>query len=1347
MKKHHIHGLVAGFLLLAAENASAHIGYFGRDFGTLAPNAAPVTIINQTVRGNYGWAAGTDENFADSHMLRAYRFTLAEPALVTITFSGSTNQAPAVLRDGSLKPGFSVYRGLANLPPRPEGHSADHDGSPITQAYLETLPGPVKKGAFRSLHTWRIGGDFQQGPVFDFEDAETGLSTFEFMGYAVDGDASLFGNTPGIIGDGNADGTVTGMFFLEAGDYSIFVGGANHAGQFGPDTTVYGLTGSVSAVAFSREDIATPPDTGIPYNHRVTLGANQSGGLSNHVGAWSWEDNALFDEGEPPVGWTHTSNWVALRLQQDTVLTVTMSRDENVPWPSQGDPNRQADTSSMYPSLTLYQGWDEDGEQLHTYNNRGDIDWAPGLSHIDHVDNSTDETITRTWFLPRGDYTFALGSKAPATNNARQGFHIQFTTGDQAAADPVPAPGGIGYSHTVNVRAGVSGQFSNHVGAWSWEDNGLFGNPGQGVTPVGWTHTSRWVALNVDADEVFFTLTIERDASVPWPSQSDPERLADTSSMFPSFTVWRNWHNTGPDSHSYNNRGNIAWAPPLRHITHADNSTQTSITHTLRLRRGQYTFAIGSNAPATNPQRQGFKLSYSAVNAAPVIVGDPVPGGIGYSWVVGVQGGSSGSVAEHVGSWSWEDARLFGGDGQPAFPVGWTHHSRWLALDVREPLALTVTMSPNANVPWPSEANPDRKAAIDEMVPSLTVWRGWFNNGADSHSYHNRGNVEWAPTLHYLDHIDNTTAETITRTWTLQPGQYTFALGSNSPENTVNPQRQGFTFAWTTSAPQWTPPVITRQPRAVTVVAGRPASFSVQARGENLQFQWFENERPVPGATNPLYNPPTTGHDNPLYSVEVRNAAGWIMSQAARLTVIHVPDLETDVSIDLNLPGGVVGQTYAHPFGSGSFGQLAVVGLPRGLRFDPRTNTISGVPVVSGIFPVRIQARNAAGPDSTVVDLVIAGLPEGTVATFTGGLGRAPLLNGQLGGHIQLSISSAGGFSAVLRLGRETLRQSGGLVYGGVGTPVTGSLTLERRGSNPVVLNFNLLGQGHAAGSISDGQNTLPFTARARAGAEEIAAHAGPCTFAMAPEPGTGASVPQGHSLGAVMLGGNGNARGSMVLADNSRLTFSAPVETGGRVSVFQLLYRNTGSLVAVLHQRLTDTGSDLGFSEVSWFKSPQPERSRDRVYKEGFGPLDLDVVGGRYQPDGTLREILAVAPDGAARLHLGDLETPVTVPERSGQRLTDNGTLLDTMAIIVVVPRAPSGNGTFPLAPRRTLSTGSVSMEIAQGVRVRGNVTALIVPDGSGHRLLGFSLLPEDGGRQSPLLSDAVELTPAASR
>jgi hypothetical protein len=179
---------------------------------------------------------------------------------------------------------------------------------------------------------------------------------------------------------------------------------------------------------------APPPLEGIPYRHTIAMEGTDSASVIRHVGAWSWEDDSLFDpgNGEPPVGWTHTSDWVALTLLEATNLTLRLERQESVPSPTAQDINNIAGVTSMFPSFTLYSGWDTDGIQHHTFNNRGDPDWA-SITYLDHVDNSTEPFAGRTWNLPAGNYTVILGSNAPATETNRQGYLATFST--------VPEPG------------------------------------------------------------------------------------------------------------------------------------------------------------------------------------------------------------------------------------------------------------------------------------------------------------------------------------------------------------------------------------------------------------------------------------------------------------------------------------------------------------------------------------------------------------------------------------------------------------------------------------------------------------------------------------------------------------------------------------------------------------------------------------------------------------------------------------------------------------------------------------------------------------------------------------------
>ncbi len=1346
MKSRLLH-LFASAALLFGGTASAHIGYTGRDFGTIVPGGAPVTISGQSVTGNYGWADGTDDDFGDSHHLRAFRFKLTSSAYVTITFSGSNNGGA---KDGTIKPAFSIYRGLAHLPPITTAPgSPDYDTAPITLAYLATLPGVPKEGAFRSLNDWRVGGENQPGPTFDFEAAD-GLSTFVYQGHAADGDATLYGVASGIEGDGNADGTARKSLYLPAGDYSIFVGGANYAGQAPTaDETSYGLVGTVSASVFTYVT-GDPVEGGVSYAHQVTIGPKSAGHFSGHVGAWSWEDNSLFGgegQGASPVGWTHTSHWLALRVQQDMNLTITMTRDANVPWPSVEDPGRKADTSSMFPSFTLWSNWDNDDGDHHTYNNRGSVDWAEDLVYRDHLDNSTQDTITRTYFLRAGDYTMALGSNAPATNTNRQGYKISFATTEVNKADP--ASGGIGYAYTVVAGAGESGSFSSHVGAWSWEDNSLFGAPGQSMLPVGWTHTSNWVAVKLTQD-TFFSLTLERDANVPWPSVEDPARLADTTSMFPSLSLYRGWDNDGGDFHTYNNRGNVSWAEDLRYLDHVDNSTDEKITRTWRLPAGDYTLALGSNAPATNTNRQGYKATFSTQAAGGVIGGDPASGGIGYSHTFSVGRGESGSFSNHVGAWSWEDNSLFDAEEGEA-PVGWTHTSRWVAVHVKDHLMLNITMARDANVPWaaaPVELN--GKADTASMFPSFTIWRGWDNDGTDLHTYNNRGNVAWAEDLTYLDHYDNSTAESITRSYTLPPGYYTFALGSNAPATNTN--RQGFSFSWSTSTPALVAPVITQQPRNAEVLAGKSATFSIKASGPGLGYQWFFKGSPIAGATNASLTVSNAALNQAgAYTCTVRNTAGWASSQPAVLVVIAKPVIDA-----FDIPDLVVGQPYQLQLtASNNPAAWTSKGLPKGLTLNPKTGLISGRPTeIKPLFTVEVTAANKAGPGLKEVDtFAVNGLLTGLSASYTGTIGRSVALNNLLGGCAKFQVTSLGTLTGTLALGNATPLRIAAPLDTSTPSP-TAHFHIARTGLPALHVELTLDSSSRTLfGLLEDGTESISFTAVQPL--STLGTYPGDYTLALKVQEAEAGmeGIPQGHGFGAFKVAANGATTGVLVLADNTRTTFSGALEQGGSLTLFSPLYKGAGSVLGLLS--LDATTGDLSASEVSWFKGAV---ARDLVYGAGFGPLNLDVIGRKYvTPAAAERPMGLAAGPGNASIQFAQ----GGAPDPATRLNTDQ---LDVQAAKVVVgtpnpgkvklsidkgrPGAftPGTSGSFKGSFELTDTDTSVTPN--RNLVRKADFQGMIVDDGTAVKGYGFFLLPKMPTASpkttlatSPRLSGSVEL------
>lgn len=237
--------LQAALFLGALSTASAHIGYTGRDFGSYTGSDVTKTITNQNVTSDYGWADATDANLGDTHKTRAFKFSLTTDAWVTLSFQGLAYTSGVNNYTALALPAFSLYRGVAA--------SSTHDGSAISIAWRDDTYGvSVTEGSLNALGDWKIGSD--AGTTF------ADLSSFTYIGNAADGSSSNYG-TPAssltladgsivpnaaINGDGNADGVVTGSFFLTAGNYSVFAGGANYSGV--NTNTAYGIQGSFTAV-------------------------------------------------------------------------------------------------------------------------------------------------------------------------------------------------------------------------------------------------------------------------------------------------------------------------------------------------------------------------------------------------------------------------------------------------------------------------------------------------------------------------------------------------------------------------------------------------------------------------------------------------------------------------------------------------------------------------------------------------------------------------------------------------------------------------------------------------------------------------------------------------------------------------------------------------------------------------------------------------------------------------------------------------------------------------------------------------------------------------------------------
>lgn len=257
----------AAFVTLLGSPAFAHISYTGRNFGTITTSGS--TIAGQAVSSSFGWADATDDDWGDSHRFRAYRFTLSSTTSVAITaqrqnlVTGTASGQQTGNHD-VLLPALSLYSGLSHT-----SSPLAHDESSLSVEWLITtfgtsagtgLGGAGKEGSLNALGAWSIGNSLTDYP--DPSSVSDSLRSFTFVGYAADGSATNFGSTPGLIGDGVADGFVTTTFWnLSPGDYSLFVGGANYAAQL-TETATFGAAGNAFPTYGLTVAVAPVPEPG-----------------------------------------------------------------------------------------------------------------------------------------------------------------------------------------------------------------------------------------------------------------------------------------------------------------------------------------------------------------------------------------------------------------------------------------------------------------------------------------------------------------------------------------------------------------------------------------------------------------------------------------------------------------------------------------------------------------------------------------------------------------------------------------------------------------------------------------------------------------------------------------------------------------------------------------------------------------------------------------------------------------------------------------------------------------------------------------------------------------------------
>jgi hypothetical protein len=149
---------------------------------------------------------------------------------------------------------------------------------------------------------------------------------------------------------------------------------------------------------------ADPAPAGLSYEWTVKMHRKQTAQMVHAVGAKSWNEPTNPD-GEK--GWTHTSNWIALELEEAARVAIKVERQQGVVVVSGN--NTSAARFALVPAVTLYRGWDETTEnENHTFNQLGNF-WAT-VVYLGHAANpKAKPSVTYKAKLLAGRYSLVVG--------------------------------------------------------------------------------------------------------------------------------------------------------------------------------------------------------------------------------------------------------------------------------------------------------------------------------------------------------------------------------------------------------------------------------------------------------------------------------------------------------------------------------------------------------------------------------------------------------------------------------------------------------------------------------------------------------------------------------------------------------------------------------------------------------------------------------------------------------------------------------------------------------------------------------------------------------------------------
>ncbi|SKA99762.1 ELWxxDGT repeat-containing protein [Prosthecobacter debontii] len=559
---------------------------------------------------------------------------------------------------------------------------------------------------------------------------------------------------------------------------------------------------------------------------------------------------------------------------------------------------------------------------------------------------------------------------------------------------------------------------------------------------------------------------------------------------------------------------------------------------------------------------------------------------------------------------------------------------------------------------------------------------------------------------------------------------------------------------------------------------GKSAVFKVNASGNQLTYQWIkdgvteltESTKFVGTRAKVLTIKGLTADDTGLYTCRVTNPGG---SQSGASTQLNVYGETPIVLSAQDMPDGVVGGIYEHtikidpdPFKAALTYRAKF--LPPGLKLNAKTGEITGRPTKDGDYAVELYAKNTEGEGSYVVSpsVNIEPFPSGVEGIYAGTIAHNAVLNGNLGGRLDATITKTGAVSGSVMLGITKLAFKGAInVFrdsenrnptaefdlkpsAKTGLPSVIKLVIEIDRETGLLTNVSKLSAGGEEALIEGWRKLDLVTAAAYDGAYNFGLKLGDPEQQHVDYEDL---IPQGWSFGTFK-----SAKGALKIAgrtaDGDKITCASFVGVGGKVVFYQTMYKPLpGSIVGSLTIDPQDTDGEEAATDntltgqVQWVK-PADSKSKTRTYVAGFGmpsmevdsPVPLDARGAIYvKPTGL---VLGLTEPGDLQLSftfggLTDNSADATIALNTGNKLTQDPDTTTATKLASVNASTGALSGSF------ALGTGATAR--------KSSFFGQLITDGGVEKGIGFFTLPQEPGegetlKTSPIFAGHVELKPA---